>query len=274
VSTRPAGTVLQPTPWAGVHGTRIASACHFGRHWHGSYGLGLVERGAQRSASGRGPVEAFAGDLITSNPGEVHDGQPLGGTSRQWRMLYLPPALVRAQREGSSAAPELVQPVIHDPALRLALKRLFVRLDAWQAAPVPLSALACEEALVQTLGQLLDRHATSRAEPAADATLQQVRDRLADAAGEPPTLAALAAQAGLSRYQLVRRFGRQFGMTPYAWLLWQRAERARALIAQGLPIAQAAADAGFADQSHLTRTFSRQFGYTPGAWQAATRFKT
>jgi hypothetical protein len=40
------------TPWEGVHGTAIESARHYGRHWHATYGLGLLEQGAQRSASG------------------------------------------------------------------------------------------------------------------------------------------------------------------------------------------------------------------------------
>lgn len=269
--THAVSPLLQSAPWAGAHGTRLASAQHFGRHWHDSFGLGLVEQGAQRSASGRGDVEAFAGDLITSNPGEVHDGRPLGGTARQWRMLYLPPTLVQGER---GVLPELVRPVIRDAPLRGALLRLFHRLDAWQAAVSPVAALGCDEALADTLGLLLDHHATCSTERPADAALQRVREELADAAGAPPTLAELAAGVGLSRYQLVRRFHRQFGMTPFAWLLWQRAELARQLIAQGRPLAQAAADAGFADQSHLTRTFSRHFGYTPGAWQAATRFKT
>ncbi|WP_375781517.1 AraC family ligand binding domain-containing protein [Roseococcus suduntuyensis] len=30
------------------------------------------------SSSGRGPVEAGPGDVITVNPGEVHDGAPIG----------------------------------------------------------------------------------------------------------------------------------------------------------------------------------------------------
>jgi transcriptional regulator GlxA family with amidase domain len=33
----------------------------------------------------------------------------------------------------------------------------------------------------------------------------------------------------------------------------------------------AAAQAGFADQSHLTRWFTRCYGVTPGAYQRATR---
>lgn len=45
---------------------------------HDQFGIGLVERGAQKSLSGRGMVEAEAGHVITVNPGEVHDGIPLG----------------------------------------------------------------------------------------------------------------------------------------------------------------------------------------------------
>ena len=71
----------------------------FGRHMHDQYGIGLILSNAQRSASGRGPVEASAGDLITVNPGEVHDGAPIGA-DRHWCMLYFdPPMLVAAARD-------------------------------------------------------------------------------------------------------------------------------------------------------------------------------
>jgi AraC-like DNA-binding protein len=33
----------------------------------------------------------------------------------------------------------------------------------------------------------------------------------------------------------------------------------------------AAAESGFADQSHLTRVFVRHFGFTPGEWRRAAR---
>lgn len=87
----------------------------------------------------------------------------------------------------------------------------------------------------------------------------------------PPSLAELAALAGASRFQLLRRFAAVHGCTPHAWLVQQRAERARALIAQGQPLADTAASCGFADQSHMSRQFTRQFGFTPGAWQRAAR---
>lgn len=42
------------------------SARHYDKNWHTTFGVGLLERGAQRSASGRGRVDAYVGDLITT----------------------------------------------------------------------------------------------------------------------------------------------------------------------------------------------------------------
>jgi AraC-like DNA-binding protein len=250
------------SPWAGVHGTHIDSGRHYGRHWHTTYGVGLLEHGAQSSASGRGDVDAYAGDVITTNPGEVHDGRPLGGPSRRWRMLYFEPAYLT----GDVA---LTRPVIRDVRLRRALQQLFGRLDAWRAGRHGGSAgvLACEESLVRTCGLLLARHATASPADDAGGDVRRVRDRLADELLDPPTLADLAAMAGLSKYQLLRRFEKAYGVPPHAWLLLQRAERARGLIARGASLTEAAMACGFSDQSHMTRLFMRQFGFTPGAWQ-------
>ena len=273
------------TPWLGMHGTCIDSSRQYPRHWHTTYGFGVLERGAHRSASGRGQVDAHAGHVITSNPGEVHDGRPIDGARRSWRMLYLEPALFASLGDDEGAAPfdvELTQPVIDDRALRQALQSLFVRIESWNAASGPRDGqrLACDEALACVGTLLLRRHSTrtrpfEEAEPARDCSpvtaLQRVRDRLADDLVDPPSLAALAELAGIGRYQLLRRFRQAFGMPPHAWLVQQRAERARALVRSGTSLGAAASDAGFADQSHMTRVFVRQFGFTPGAWQRAVR---
>lgn len=261
------------TPWEGVFGTAIESSRHYGRHWHATYGVGLLEAGAQSSASGRGSVDAYAGDLITTNPGEVHDGRPLGGPSRRWRMVYLEPGvMISMGGEGPGAAPrdvELTRPVIQDAALRRALLRLFAHLEAWLAEPRA-GSLAGEEALVRTCALLLHRHATAAPPREVSADVRQVRERLADELLDPPTLAELAAMTGLGRYQLLRRFEKAYGLPPHAWLLQRRAERAQGLIRGGTNLALAAAACGFADQSHMTRVFARRFGFTPGAWQKAS----
>src|SRR5438046_1084477 len=63
------------SPLKGVYSTHIDSAQQFGRHWHDTYGFGFLEHGAQEWFSGRGIVRGYPGEVIATNPGEVHDGR-------------------------------------------------------------------------------------------------------------------------------------------------------------------------------------------------------
>src|SRR3954471_2854639 len=109
-----------PSPIEGVYSTHIESALHFGRHWHDCYGFGFLEHGAQAWRSGRGDVRGYPGEVISTNPGEVHDGRPIGQATRRWRILYMDPAVmatVTHQRQPAAIA----RPVIRDAALIHAL---------------------------------------------------------------------------------------------------------------------------------------------------------
>lgn len=261
-----------PAPLPGIHSTHTLSGQCFGRHWHDAYGFGILEEGAQRSGSGRGLVEAFAGQVITSNPGEVHDGSPLGGPTRRWRILSVDPQAFASLLAREGAPAQIARPVIDDATLFLRLRRLFHRVERWNAgagdrAP---ERLACEESLSEAAVLLVARYGTVRLGtdvPSHD--LRELRDRLADAPLDPPSLADMAAMTGLSRYQVLRRFEKAYGLPPHAWLLSRRAEHALHLIRRGRTLADAAVASGFADQSHMTRTFVRHYGFTPGACRKA-----
>ena len=253
------------SPWPGIYAVQTESGRHYGRHWHADYVLGVLDAGAQRSASGRGVVEAQPGDLLAANPGEVHDGRPEGGPVRRWRSLYFPRDALAEFADGHELA--ITRPAFADAGLRRALTTLLARLARWRPGT---DALACEEALVETWALLVAGHTTALPPHEARADIARVRERLADDLLATPTLAELAAVAGLSRFQVLRRFQQVHGLPPHAWLQQQRAERARSLIRAGTPLALAAGDSGFADQSHMTRVFVRHFGFTPGAWRAGT----
>jgi AraC-like DNA-binding protein len=77
----------------------------------------------------------------------------------------------------------------------------------------------------------------------------------------------IASTIGLSRQSLIRKFGRQVGMSPHAYRLTRRLNNARALLRQGEAIAVVAAETGFADQSELGKYFRRTFGTTPGLYR-------
>src|SRR5687767_438349 len=107
---------LLKSPMAGVFATYSASGYHFARHWHDVYGFGLLDRGAQHWTSGRGPIDAYAGDVITTNPGEVHDGRPLGAPIRHWRIVSVDAHAMTAIA-GTAHTIEIERPVIDDPRL-------------------------------------------------------------------------------------------------------------------------------------------------------------
>jgi len=259
------------SPFAGVYSTHIDSDQHFGRHWHDTYGFGFLEHGAQAWLSWRGVVRGYPGEVISTNPGEVHDGRPLGRPTRRWRIVYIDPDVMHRLIEHESSDLVIGNPVVRDPILTGALRLLFARLERWNSKrPSHTAALACEEALVDCCVQLMARHGSAPLSAhVPSAPLARVRERLADES-RAPSLADLALMTGLSRSQVLRRFQATYGLPPHAWVLRQRAERARLLIREGRTLAAAALACGFVDQSHMNRAFVRQFGFTPGAWRKAS----
>lgn len=254
---------------AGVLAVEAQTAHAFPRHSHEQFGVGLIERGAQRSLSGRGVVEAGAGDLITVNPGEVHDGSPIGDAGRTWRMLYFDPSLIAETacdvHEGRMRTCEFVHPVLRDDTPVEAFRALYQALTAPAAERTELRR---DETLAVLVDRLL-RERPSDDVPAAPAAIRIAREVIDDNPAASVTLAELAHASGLSRYQVVRGFSRAFGLTPHTYLVQRRIDLARHLITGGMPLADAAAASGFADQSHMTRHFVRRFGFPPGALAAA-----
>jgi AraC-like DNA-binding protein len=95
------------------------------------------------------------------------------------------------------------------------------------------------------------------------AAVRRARAYLADRWANPVSLSELSAVAGLSRFELVRRFRSDVGLPPHTFQLDLRIKRARGMLAAGQTPAAVAAACGFADQAHLTRTFKRFVGVTP-----------
>ena len=78
------------------------------------------------------------------------------------------------------------------------------------------------------------------------------------------SLAALAAVAQMSPYYFSRLFKQSTGLSPYQYVLQQRVEWAKRLLAEArLPIAAVAQRVGFASQAHLTLVFRQRVGATP-----------
>ncbi|MEV0690344.1 AraC family transcriptional regulator [Streptomyces sp. NPDC050388] len=233
-------------------------------HAHDEFTVGVTTGGLEAIAYRGGRIVSGPGSLVVLEPGEMHTGGPAAPEGYAYRALYAVPALLTDGTRGTGL-PHFREPVLHDPELAGALRRAHTEVSA---CPDPLEA---ESRLPWLLTALAHRHSTARADtgavPGAGRIALAVRDRLAEELLAPPSLAALATDLGLSRYQLLRAFRTTMGIPPYAWLAQYRVTRARGLLEAGLRPAEVAGLVGFADQAHLTRWFRRVLGVTPAAYR-------
>ncbi len=92
--------------------------------------------------------------------------------------------------------------------------------------------------------------------------------RQIDDADTLPSLDALAASAGCSRFHLLRVFRAHTGLTPRAWAAARRAERLRERLADGASVTEAIVDAGYGSTSRVYEKSARPLGMTPRRYRA------
>jgi AraC-like DNA-binding protein len=237
----------------------------FAPHRHDTYAIGVTTAGVQTFRyRGRRRI-CLPGQLHVLHPDELHDGGPGTADGFAYRIAYLDPALVHGALDGRPL-PFVAEPV-HDPApATRELMRLLCEIDD------PLDELAQHDAVIAVTGALtaLAGHPGGGGPIDLDA-VAGVREYLKAHARQPISAATLERLSGLDRYTLARQFRRAFGTSPDRYRTMRRLDLARSAIAAGTPLAAAAVEAGFADQSHMTRQFRRAFGMTPGRWATVSR---
>ncbi|THF65790.1 AraC family transcriptional regulator [Pseudothauera nasutitermitis] len=239
-------------------------------HSHPTYSIGAVDRGTSVfTGAAAGPVVLHPGTLVFVPPARAHACNPTPGRAWSYQMLHLDARWWHATRgEEAHAAAEATIRICRDPAEYArfcALNDLLFSATPSDEKQAALRAFAAGfDATGGAWGELPARragHLVPRLWPAMEA-LREERGSM------PLSLDELAALVGMNRYQLIRAFRAATGMTPHAWRLDQRVNRARASLRAGEDLASVAHRLGFADQSHFQRVFKAHAGITPGRYRA------
>jgi len=235
-------------------------------HQHDTYGIGITVTGVQTFRY-RGQLRVcLPGQLHILHPGETHDGAAVTGHGLGYRILYLAPEFVRGAL-GARPLPFVADPV---QALSPATRRMARFLADIDEPVSDLHRIEIAVAAADALSMLAGR-------PGHDRTVIDIRavelarEYLAAHAREQTPAATLEKITGTNRFTLTRHFRRALGTSPDRYRTRRRLDLARAAIERGVPLAQAAIEAGFADQSHMTRHFKQAYGLTPACWAHAVR---
>lgn len=249
----PGGHVERIEAYFGGHG--------YDMHRHDTYAIGRTLSGVQSFNYRRDYRHSLPGGTIVLHPDEPHDGQAGTDAGFHYRMIYVEPALIQ-QILGGRPLPFIAGGISDDVRLRAASDTL---LQSTRAAIDPLQEDDALYELAQALSAAAGRPQGRRRPdyPAAERARQFIHDAL----DQPITLDQLAHAAGQDRWTLSRDFRALFGTSPYRYVMLRRLDLARRLIATGLPLAAAAATAGFTDQSHLTHRHVQTYGMKPDRWR-------
>ncbi|MBN3562495.1 AraC family transcriptional regulator [Aliamphritea spongicola] len=252
-----------------VLGDGCYSDFHFDPHYHLDYHIGLVTDGVQRQRFQGQSVLLGHGRISVMPPGEIHDGHGEDNDSYRMKTFRLAPQLLcndMTDVAGRLFTPELAGNMLEDPGLANGLLQLHYNLLKGEDVSLGtestwLELLALMVRKLQPVkfteikGGLSQRH------------WQWVQEYCDVHLSEKIKLEQLSALCGLSRFQFLRRFERTTGLTPHAWLIRFRLERACLLLSvPGVSIAGVSQAVGFYDQSHFNRAFRQAYGVAPSAY--------
>lgn len=232
----------------------------FDPHRHDTYAIGCTLAGVQAFRYRGGAQRSTAGEVFVLHPDEIHDGRAGTEAGFRYRILYVAPRLIQEALGGAQPLPFVRDAVSRNVRLMCAIAPALADLDA------PLAELQRDEIVASLAHALADADrslAPAKLPPACRRAVALARARLDGGASGSAELEAIT---GLSRYALARHFRACLGTSPHRYLVMRRLDRARGLIRRGVPLAEAAAACGFADQSHMTRQFRQAYGVSPGRW--------
>jgi AraC-like DNA-binding protein len=247
------------------------SAACYAPHSHATLSLGAVDGGRSVFACAGQRRRLARGDVVLINAGEVHCCNPESDGRWSYQMLYLDPAWVRSvvgelNESNDWGADDALLLLPADAAPH----QLHSRLSALNACLFGDASVVDKEAAVLLfVGDLFGSAKARNADSGpARARLQHAQALIAARCTEALTLDEMAAEAKMSRYHFIRAFRRAVGMTPHAWQIDLRIQRARSLLKQGMTLADAALQLGFSDQSHFQRAFKQRVAATPGDYRS------
>ncbi len=239
----------------------------FPNHFHEYYVIGFIEGGRRHLCCKGREYDLTPGDLIVFNPRDNHFCAPVDGEPLDYRAVNIEIEVMEKAVEeitGKKYIPLFTKNVYRQSDLTQHLGALY------DAVLTESPRLLKEEALFFLLEQVL-REGGQPFEtteiPKPDEQIQSLCRYMDEHFAENLSLDELLTMTNFGKSYLLRLFTRQVGVSPYRYLQTVRLNRARKFLEQGMPPAEAAAMAGFSDQSHFTRFFKEFIGLTPGQYQ-------
>lgn len=221
------------------------------KHSHGEYAIGVTKRGIQHYYLDGHLQLSHQNGIMFFNPEQVHDGMAYDESGLEYVMLYIEPSLLLEAVEQKDNI-RFSSPIIYNQNIQRNILNLSEAIFNEENEHV------CDE-LFLTFADSLTGYETSNNQNQ-DKLIQKIKVEIAS--NKKLKIDSMSNKFGMSKFQFIRYFNAQTGITPYQYFLNTKVEGARALIEQEKDIYLAVNEYDFVDITHLNRQFKRVYGLT------------
>lgn len=232
-------------------------------HTHKELSIGIILHGSSCVTIEGLDFDVNAGDLIIIPSDLAHLCIPSNPDRFNFHMAYFDPTWLREQT-GIEARYVSAQAV---PAPDC-WKDIFDRLSDDRDLD------SIENELINALGTLsanqnavkADQDKTVKNSPA---PLDKVHRMIMENPAHTLSIEEMASEAGMSKYDFLRKYSCRYGLTPHSSLTDVRIRKSLSLMRKNGSLTDIALDCGFSDQSHFIRQFKRYTGILPSEYRKA-----
>ncbi|SIO95797.1 AraC family transcriptional regulator [Vibrio spartinae] len=232
-------------------------------HFHLGYDITLVTTGVLKLKVGNLKRYYSENQLCIINPGMVHCGEGVGGQLLSTKNLRIKPEfMLKVAKIKFPTAPNTLHfdtAPVFDPSLTELFLNYFELSRSETSSPQKVSDTGWDlfTALVE---HSCDASPSEFGKPVhgmneIDLMHEKVREKI--------NIPDLAARMNLSEYYFIKKFKKQYGITPYRFFMQVKLESAFSELMNGKQIKEVAHEFGYSDQAHFNRLLKKHYGYTP-----------
>ncbi|WP_391091545.1 helix-turn-helix domain-containing protein [Vibrio sp. NH-UV-68] len=255
-------------PWVELRVANQSNAC-YQAHSHDEFSFGIIDSGRAEYRNRHTNHHIGQGDIVTINPADVHSCNPERGTW-SYSMLFVDSGQMGQMQQEVMECSDGGHRQDYLP-FRAALDRSPLVGQRYRALFYDLQAEVGALEVQTRLFDFIEAAFGQRSDETIKAPsprLKRVHETLLDDVTRVHQLEQLAAEAQMSRYQLLRAFKHYYGLPPHAYLMDEKIKRAKVMLKSGHQIADIAHTLGFSDQAHFQRQFKKKIAVTPKYYQS------
>ncbi|SFD52294.1 Helix-turn-helix domain-containing protein [Paenibacillus catalpae] len=225
------------------------------KHAHKEYAIGVTLRGIQHYNLDGSLQLSHKNGIMLFHPEQTHDGMAHDKSGLDYVMLYIDPELLLEVMEKKDIV-RFSSPIVYDRTLEQKVLNLSSAILGEKEEAL------CSELFLSLTDRLVQSSLSTDYMRKDNALIRKAKDMIHANLEHVLKLDEIGKELQLSKYQFIRLFKAQTGISPYQYFLNCKVEHAKRVIEQSKDIYSAVAACGFVDLTHLNKHFKSVYGTT------------